>query len=158
MFLRIKFSPPPPTPEFLSKDFPSATRPRTEILTKENLVGTKNCSHCSFQDFHSLSKGNQVSLVRTFLSEPGSGSKIGRLGGWGWKNGLEFWSVVAAVKYCSLTACRCHPFSKHPNLQGSLEPSGPQIGRERTTLNPKARKSVPVFWPLFPLYAGAFFL
>ena len=32
------------------------------------------------------------------------------------------------------------------------------IGRERTTLNPKAGKSVPVFWPLFPLYAGAFFL
>ena len=33
-----------------------------------------------------------------------------------------------------------------------------KIGRERTTLNPKARKSVPVFWPLFPLYAGPFFL
>ena len=32
------------------------------------------------------------------------------------------------------------------------------LGRERTTLNPKARKSVRVFWPLFPLYAGAFFL
>ena len=30
-----------PPPEFLSKDFPSATRSRTEILTKENLVGTK---------------------------------------------------------------------------------------------------------------------
>ena len=39
--LRIKFSPPPPTPEFLTKDFPSATRPRTKILTKENLVGAK---------------------------------------------------------------------------------------------------------------------
>ena len=39
--LRIKFSPPPPTPEFLTKDFPSATRSRTEILTKENLVGAK---------------------------------------------------------------------------------------------------------------------
>ena len=36
--------------------------------------------------FHSLSKGNLVSLVRTFLSEPGSKSKINRLGGWGWKN------------------------------------------------------------------------
>ena len=32
----------------------------------------KNCSHCSLQDFHSLTKGNQVSLVRTFLSGPGS--------------------------------------------------------------------------------------
>ena len=56
-----------------------------EILTKGDLVGPKNCSHCSFQDFHSLSKEKQVSLVRTFLSESGSGSKIGRLGGWGWK-------------------------------------------------------------------------
>ena len=39
--MRIKFSPPPTTPEFLTKDFPSATRSRTEILTKENLVGAK---------------------------------------------------------------------------------------------------------------------
>ena len=39
--VRIKFSPPRPTPEFLSKDFPSATRSRMEILTKENLVGPK---------------------------------------------------------------------------------------------------------------------
>ena len=30
--------------------------------------------------FHSRSKENQVSLVRIFLSEPGSGSKISRLG------------------------------------------------------------------------------
>ena len=39
--MRIKFSPPPPTPEFLNKDSPSATRSRTEILTKENLLGAK---------------------------------------------------------------------------------------------------------------------
>ena len=39
--MRIKFSHPPPTPEFLSKDFPSATRSRTEILAKEKLVGEK---------------------------------------------------------------------------------------------------------------------
>ena len=32
---------PTPTPEFLSKDFPSATRSRTEVLTKENLLGAK---------------------------------------------------------------------------------------------------------------------
>ena len=31
----------PPTPDFLSKDFPSATRSQMEILTKENLVGTE---------------------------------------------------------------------------------------------------------------------
>ena len=32
---------PTPNPEFLSKDFPSATRSRMEILTKEDLVGPK---------------------------------------------------------------------------------------------------------------------
>ena len=39
--LRIQCSPPPPTPEFLTKDFPSATRSRMETLTKENLVRAK---------------------------------------------------------------------------------------------------------------------
>ena len=49
-----------------------------EILIKENLV---DCSHCSFQDFRSLSNENQASLIRTFLSGPGSESKMGRLVG-----------------------------------------------------------------------------
>ena len=35
-----------------------------EIHAKETLVGAKKCSHCSFQDLHSLSKENQISLVR----------------------------------------------------------------------------------------------
>ena len=35
------FSGPTPNPEFLSKDFPSATRSRVVILTKENMVGAK---------------------------------------------------------------------------------------------------------------------
>ena len=35
------FDPSPPTPESLTKDFPSATRSLMEILTKENLVGAK---------------------------------------------------------------------------------------------------------------------
>ena len=90
--VRIKFwtpRSPPPTPELLTKDFPSATRSRVEILTEENLVRAKKCSQCSFQDFSSLSKENQISLVRTFLSDPGSESKMGRLGGWGWKNDPE---------------------------------------------------------------------
>ena len=47
----------------------------------------KNCSHCNFQDFHSLSKENQVSLARTFLSEPGSGSEINWVEGFGDKFG-----------------------------------------------------------------------
>ena len=45
-----------------------------EILTEENLVGAKIA--------HSLTKGNQASLVRTFLSDPGSESQISRVGGW----------------------------------------------------------------------------
>ena len=64
-----------------------------EILTKENLVGGKNGSPCSLQDFHSLTKENLVSLVRTFLSDSGSESKISRLGGWGWKNDPEIWML-----------------------------------------------------------------
>ena len=56
-----------PTPEFLTKEFPFAARSRMETLTKENLVGAQNSSHCSFQDLHSLSKENQVPLVRTFF-------------------------------------------------------------------------------------------
>ena len=68
-----------------TKDFPSVTRSRMEILVKENLLGAGTAPRI-FQDFHSLSK---VSLVRTFLFEPGSGSKIGRLGGWVWKNDPE---------------------------------------------------------------------
>ena len=51
-------------------------------------LGARIFLNCSFQGLHSLSKENQVSLVRTFLSEPGSGSQISRLGGWGWKNDL----------------------------------------------------------------------
>ena len=31
----------------------------------------------------------KVSLVRTFLLDPGSQSEIGRLGGWGWTNDPE---------------------------------------------------------------------
>ena len=60
-----------------------------EVLTKENLVGATNCSQGNFQNFHSLSKENQVSLVRAFLSDPGSESKIRRLKGWGRKNDPE---------------------------------------------------------------------
>ena len=36
-----KFSPTPPTPEFLTKNRPPAARSRMEILTKEHLVGAK---------------------------------------------------------------------------------------------------------------------
>ena len=46
-----------------------------EILTEENPVGAKNCSHFSFQDFHVLFEGNQVSLLRIHFSHPESDAK-----------------------------------------------------------------------------------
>ena len=57
--------------------FLSATRSRMEILTKENLVRRKT-AHCSFRDFHSLTKDNQI-----FLAEPDSDEKSHRLRGLG---------------------------------------------------------------------------
>ena len=53
-----------------------------EILTKENLVEAK-AAPTAVSRVHSLSNENSVSLARTFLSDPGSESKMGRLGGWG---------------------------------------------------------------------------
>ena len=47
----IKFSKPPPTPEFLTKDFPSATKSQMEILTKENLIGEKAAPTAYFRTF-----------------------------------------------------------------------------------------------------------
>ena len=55
--MRIKFSPPPPTPDFLSKDFPSATRSRTEILTKENLARAKITPTAVSRTFTPLVRG-----------------------------------------------------------------------------------------------------
>ena len=64
-------TPPPPSPELLTKDFPPATRSRLKIFTKENLVGAKIApTAVSRTLMHALSKENQVSLVRSFLSEP----------------------------------------------------------------------------------------
>ena len=58
---RIEFAPPPPTPDFLSKDFPSSTRSRTEILTKENLVGAKIAPTAVSRTFPPLVRGGKVS-------------------------------------------------------------------------------------------------
>ena len=51
-----------------------------EILTKENLVGAKDHSHCSFQDFHSLRQENQVSLVRIHFAHPEADGKSSDIG------------------------------------------------------------------------------
>ena len=47
-------------------------------------------THSSSQDSHSCNKGKQASSVRTFLADLGCRKKIGRLGGWGWKNDPEY--------------------------------------------------------------------
>ena len=84
-----------PLSEFLTKDFLlSASRSPMEILTKKDLVGAKNCSHCISQDFHSLCRENRVSLVRTFLSDPDSESKTADLG-----VGVEKWSAKKLKKH-----------------------------------------------------------
>ena len=72
----------------------------------------KNCSHCSFEDFHSLSKETQVSLVRTFLSEAGPESKISRLGGWVWKNDPELQPSRVSDPFSP----RCREGISFPNL------------------------------------------
>ena len=74
----------------------------------------QNCSYCSFQDFHSLSKGNQVSLVRTFLSEPGSKSKKQQT----WGLGVEKWSWNKAETFAGYIRWRirwevCGQFSQN---------------------------------------------
>ena len=91
---RIPFSPPPTTPEFLTKVFRMQGEPGRR----------KNCSHCNFQDFHSLNKENQVSLVRTFLSEPSSGIIIGGLGDWEWKDDPDWITCCQALphSFCRL--------------------------------------------------------
>ena len=92
-------------------------QPPTCMHTKKHLEPGrgKNCSHCSFQNFHSLSKENQVCLVRTFLSDPGSESKISRLGGWGWKNDPE--CFVLSQRMLLLVQCG-HPDCKAGFLPG----------------------------------------
>ena len=43
-------------------------RPFVSSRTKDNLLSGKNCSDSNFQELHSLTDGNQVSLVRTHFS------------------------------------------------------------------------------------------
>ena len=56
-----------------------------EIPTQENLVGARYCTQCSFQDSHSLSKENQVSLLKIFLSRPESDGRSADV----WAAGVE---------------------------------------------------------------------
>ena len=56
-----------------------------EILTKENLVGAKAAPTAISKDLHSLTKGNQFSLVRIHFSHPRIRWKLVRSWGWGSK-------------------------------------------------------------------------
>ena len=44
----------------------------------------KNCLHCCFLEFHSLSKENQISLLETFCSDPSSSRE---------SEGVESWDL-----------------------------------------------------------------
>ena len=64
---------PTPSTEFLTMDFCVQPGLGQKFLLRRTWSGQqKNCSHCNFQDFHSLSKGNQVSLVRIHFAHPES--------------------------------------------------------------------------------------
>ena len=78
--MRIKFWPPPPTLDFLSKDFCLQPGRGWKFLLRRTCCRGKNCSHCSLQSFHSLTKANQVSLVRIRFSHPESDEKSADVG------------------------------------------------------------------------------
>ena len=61
---------PPPTPEFLSKDLCLQPGLERKFLPRRTCCRGQDCSHCSFQDFSCLAKGNQVSLMRIHFSHP----------------------------------------------------------------------------------------
>ena len=67
-------------------------------------VHTNDLSVCG-----GLSKESAISLVRTVLSDPGSKSGIGRLGGWRWKKDAAFLlavgSFLLAVELFCLQLC-----------------------------------------------------
>ena len=63
-----------------------------------------------FQDFQSPNEENQVSLVRTFLFEPDSESKISRLGGWGWQNNPETCAQSGKAPWVDSACADCSGF------------------------------------------------
>ena len=78
IFLEIRFWPPPPTPEFLGKDFCLQPGLERKFLLQRTwprqTFCRKNCSYCSFQDLY------QVSSARIHFSHPewdGKSSNVG---------------------------------------------------------------------------------
>ena len=77
--LRIEFSPPPPTLNFLNKDFCLQPGLGWKFLLRRTCCRGKNCSHCSFQDFQSLGFLSKDPLP----SQPESDGKSADVGGGG---------------------------------------------------------------------------
>ena len=90
------FDPPPPNPRIPYKGFFFCN----QVSNGNSYLGEpghrKNCSHCSFQGFHSLTKGNQVSLVRNHFSHPESDGKSPDVG----VGGRIRISIVVQPPYC----------------------------------------------------------
>ena len=59
-----------------------------EFLLRREPGRGKNCSHCNFQDFHSLSQGKKASLARIHFSHPETDGKSADVGGGGGRVGI----------------------------------------------------------------------
>ena len=81
---------PPPTPEFLTKDSPSATRSRMEILTKENLVGAKTAPTAISRTFTPLAR--RISLPYFLCKDFSFWTMLKKQNRQTWGLGLEKWS------------------------------------------------------------------
>ena len=71
---------PTPTPDLLSRNFCLEPDLRWKFLLRRTWLGQKTAPTAIFQDFHSLSKGKQVALVRIHFSHPESDGKSADLG------------------------------------------------------------------------------
>ena len=116
-----------------------------EILTKANLVGAKNCSHCSFQDCHSLTKRNQVSLVRIHFSHPESDGKLSDVG---WKATKEYLNH-RGTKVRLFRVCFRAPFLPPFSTLRPLLPPPPPPLSPIFRLPENSDLGAPMIWVLF---------
>ena len=90
----------PPSSDFLGKDFRLEPDLKMEVLIKEILVRWKNCSHCNFQDLHSLVRRILVSLPRILVPNPHGKSTDLEVGGV--RTDLDTFSHVRLTRMCIL--------------------------------------------------------